>query len=150
MRIYPRELSAVEIASLVNASPDANSGSAWFFRYTGNTAPTSADWAADPDGDGFANLLEYALGGNPGLASPTIAPAIGADNSFAFLRKRTGISQARYQPEYSSDLKPGSWLPLSGSADTLPTADPDFEKIIIPLPPTSEGRIFARLRVGDE
>ncbi|MCD8483698.1 MAG: Ig-like domain-containing protein [Verrucomicrobia bacterium] len=45
-----------------------------FAHLSGGIQHPSADWLADPDGDGISNLMEYALGGNPWLANTAQLP----------------------------------------------------------------------------
>jgi hypothetical protein len=55
----------------------------------GTDAPEVIGMTADPDRDGVVNLLEYALGGNPGLADPAVLPTIhaaGAEIEIRFSR----------------------------------------------------------------
>ena len=74
VRIYPRALSATEVAALAAQTPDQNLADLWYHSYTGNDQPTSGDWSADDDHDGFNAFLEFALGGNPTANSQAIAP----------------------------------------------------------------------------
>lgn len=148
VRIYRRVLSASEIAELAATTPEAAAASVWSFRNTGIVHPTEADWLADSDGDGFSTLLEYALGGHPGVASPAIAPVFDPANStFSFNRRRSGISASQYAPEYSTDLAEGTWLPLTTEpVVTAHAADPALDVVKLPLPATEQGKVFARLR----
>ncbi len=62
--------------------------------------------AADPDGDEFSNLLEYALGSDPNATEhgPLAAPQRAADGwSFSFERPRDR-ADVLYSVEFSSDL----------------------------------------------
>jgi autotransporter-associated beta strand protein len=57
--------------------------------WIGNHTVTDPAAAADPDGDGLSNLIEYVLGGDPSTSSATLAPTArisGADLVFSFLR----------------------------------------------------------------
>jgi hypothetical protein len=75
------------------------------FGTNANNATIAGD-LADPDGDGVTNLLEYALGLNPNVASVSGLPAVGQTNGFLTLtythvNSATDIS---YDPEVSGDL----------------------------------------------
>jgi hypothetical protein len=60
----------------------------------------------DPDGDGLANLLEYALGTEPGNAASGSAPVAGvdADGKLTLTFTPERVSGLRYVIEASSDL----------------------------------------------
>jgi arylsulfatase A-like enzyme len=47
VRIYPRALTATEIAALAAQTPDQNLADLWFHAYSGNDQPTPGDWSAD-------------------------------------------------------------------------------------------------------
>lgn len=147
VRIYPRALSAAEIAALASQTPEALLRSRWFFRYSGKDDPTTADWDADLDGDRFNALLEFALGGNPTTPDPAIAPGISgaAPWVFHFNRRHSGIPADHYVVESSATLEPGSWTPL-GDLSAAPHPDlTDFDVVAAPLPPSAKR--FVRLRV---
>jgi hypothetical protein len=148
VRLYPRTLSATEIASLAAQSPDQATAASWFFRFSGSDLPAASDWTSDSDKDGFPALLEYALGGNPTDASWSIAPSISPDGSqFIFNRRKSGLAAAAYQAEHSATLEGGSWLPVTPGG-TLPHPDlTGFERVVVPLPESPEKRGFFRLRV---
>ncbi len=74
--------------------------------------------AADPDGDGIANLLEFALGGNPKHADPGTLPRTTLeDGVFGVGYRVRTVPRLWVWPEYSSDLV--EW-----------TADPDAFRLI--------------------
>jgi hypothetical protein len=69
---------------------------------------------ADPDGDGVANLLEYALGLKPNVASVGGLPTVGQTNGFLTLTY-TQINSATdisYLPEVSGDVTNWNGGPL--------------------------------------
>jgi len=147
VRIYHRALTAAEIAALTALTPDQTLANAWHFRHTGNDLPSFADWQADADGDGFNALLEYALGGNPTVASRTIAPFLSPESAFVFNRRQSGLPASAYVIEFSSSLEAGSWTELPASS-AVPNPDlSDFDQVTAILPELPEGRCFTRLKV---
>lgn len=148
VRVFPEALDAARIAALAAETPDENLQSAWFFRYSGNSAPVSADWRGDGDADGLMAWLEYALGGNPTAADVSIAPSL-ADGVFRFNRRRDGIPAAAYRPVLSESLLPGTWALLT---DLSVAPHPDlggFDLVSVILPASSASARFVRLEVGD-
>lgn len=113
------------------------------------------DPAADTDRDGLADLLEYALGGDPTDAADRPAPTL-ADGGFRFrhLPARTG---AECVVEASTDLQ--SWSPLAtiraaglpaevAAGFTLASDGGDPAMLTLtPAPPPAGPRSFVRLRV---
>ncbi len=69
---------------------------------------------ADPDGDGLANLLEYALGLDPRTVSPAVVPATSAEGGYwVFLYTRpANRSDVNYTVEVSTNLQ--QWTPITG------------------------------------
>jgi hypothetical protein len=147
LRLYPRALTAPEIAALAAQTPGQTAAAAWFFRHSGIDLPGPADWAADLDFDGFNAFLEYALGGNPTAPSRTIAPILNANLDFVFNRRQTGLPAAAYVAEFSPNLGPGSWSPLA-AAGTVPHPElAGFDQVTVPLPAPTGDHGFIRLRV---
>lgn len=90
--------------------------------------PGGADSSAtgDPDGDGFANLLEYALAFDPLSAdSATHRPSVStADGHLAFTFTRNpSLATLTYEIQASPDLSPNSWITLARSTAGAATAD---------------------------
>lgn len=150
VRIYPRALSAAEVATLHAQTADETLRAAWHFRHGGSITPTPADWAADADHDGLSALLEFALGGNPTAASPGIAPALTNQGgpAFVFNRRQAGIAPGAYAPQYSETLLADSWVALTAAPVVAPHPHlPGFDSVAVALPPSPSARGFVRLRV---
>lgn len=84
----------------------------WFASCFGQATPTTADWNADPDGDGMSNLLEYALGGVPTARDVPAGYAMSANTGKLELRyiRPPGRSDLVYRVEASTDLS--SWVQI--------------------------------------
>ena len=72
---------------------------------------------ADPENDGLANLLEYALGGDPLTSEPGISPqaSIAANGRLSITFHRTADPDLIYQVEAGNDLAEQSWIPVWSS-----------------------------------
>ena len=127
--------------SLTVSAPDAysawNAVIGWLER---DSAP-----GADPDADGLANLMEYALGGDPLVAEPSIRPESGMENGLLKLRfQRVADPALLYEVLAATD--PASWDVIwsstgAGNASGLVT--------VSDLPPEpAPARRFLRLRVS--
>jgi len=106
----------------------------------------------DPDHDGISNLLEFALGGAPMVASrdrlPVSSPS-GGNLVFEYDRSAASRPPDTTQiVEYSTNLK--DWTPVtiplstSGSVAITPGATSDHVTVTVPV---SGNNTFARLRV---
>ena len=109
---------------------------------SGELANGTADDGADPDFDGFPNLIEYVLGQPPKLADPPLAfnvtPA-GAELSFT---RKNGITDAQCFVRSSTDLSDWSTsVPLVESPD----GDVVHVTATVPFVPVKPPRLFLRL-----
>ena len=119
------------------------------FGFTDN-AGQAAD-LADPDGDGLANLLEYALGKNPNAADlatgmPTLSTTnvSGSDHLTLTVPKNSSASGLTYIVETSSDLV--NWT--SGEGHTVIVSENGTSLVVRTHAPLStQPRQFLRLRV---
>ncbi len=145
--IHSRTLSAGEISALATRSAGQTAAAAWFFRYSGNDFPQSADWASDADADGLNAFLEYALGGNPTTASPGVVPYLTSDRVFVFNRRVSGLSPSAYVAEHSTTLESGSWAPVAPVGAVSHPGMEGFDLVTVPLPEDSDSKSFMRLRV---
>lgn len=126
--------------------------------------PSVSGPPADPDGDGVANLLEFALNLDPTFTEPaTMTPGTGLRGlptvrmetisgtdrlTIEFVRRSAASgSGLTYVPEFSSDLV--AWD--SGGTTTVTEINPRWERVKMEDPGAAvDGRRFARLRVTGE
>ena len=98
-----------QYASQVTAAiPDPQTYTGWKIDYSLYNA--DANDAADPDSDGIENLLEFALGGNPGAKDSNILPvrAIVEDGGSSYLElsftRPKGLSEITYTVQTTTEL----------------------------------------------
>ena len=111
--------------------------------------------AADPDGDGYSNLFEYALGGNPNLGNdvgtlPNMNTAVdGID--FVYQRRRDAATHGiRYDIETTESLTlPGSWEIVSLEEGGIDIVDAEFETVTHRLDASGKAHEFIRLSIGE-
>lgn len=95
------------------------------FRLTGLTyqqwqqleGPQTGAGSEDPDSDGQANWLEYALGGDPEQSSPLLRLDPIPGGARARFMKRREMPDVRVALEYSADLT--TWLPMDTATATV-------------------------------
>lgn len=128
----------------------------WRYDHFGSLDPQAAPGgnAADPDGDGLGNLLEYALGTNPTRADAARRPVGGSvelrGQTFATLTvRRPSVAPAgvSLQGEVSTDLG-GSWT-VFALADYLlgaPVDQNDGTESVTVRSPVAGADVFLRLR----
>jgi len=138
--------SSDESDFLTQARSTASFGE-WIETSLGDGAlPSELTETADPDGDGQNNLLEYALGSDPGLAGSIGSIQIVSGHAGTALRfpKRLNEPRLIYQAEQSSNLL--TWVDLESavtvSADEAPVGFEWNEQVL-----TSGSRSFVRLKV---
>ncbi len=119
----------------------------WRFIHWGNTTPVGErENDADPDGDGWNNLLEYALGTSPIIraSAPSLTPSISYYGTLSLTFQRQPATDLVYAMEFASD--PDSpWDTVFTSSGEENTAGP-----ITVEGPFNDGetRYFGRLRVS--
>jgi hypothetical protein len=118
----------------------------------GLTAGVNDDPSDDPDGDGFSNLMEFALGGAPMGSSQAIRPTLtkpAGDWVFEYHRSDAAQSSTTQTVEYGSDLT--GWTPVSipatsaGIVTITPGSPSDLVKVTIP---SGGSQTFVRLKVS--
>jgi len=120
---------------------------------------------ADPDGDGAANLIEYAFNTDPNVpSSAPLTPGSGTSGLPAVLleniggtdrltidfvrRKSASNPQITYHPEFSGDLATGSWV--AGQALSVTSIDSNWERVKVVDSQPAGTRRFARVRIATQ
>lgn len=131
-----------------------------FAGFVSELAQQAAD--DDPDQDGFANLLEYAFGGDPAqnsqnsLGSYPLAPVLTYENDTIGLsfpqRTDAAVRGLLYEIEFSETLKANSWTTTSPPGITISAAphvpdSPGFENVTATFPAGNPDKIFIRVKV---
>ena len=105
-----------------------------------------ADDPADPDGDGLANLAEYALGTNPREFTPPWPCASDAAGLSITFTRPAGLPGIHYFAEASGDLV--NWSPAL--LEVLENDTAETVRAREPLPTGSSRPLFLRLRFERE
>ncbi len=123
---------------------------AWVSKTSGNFDRTDL---ADPDRDGFPNLMEYVLNGHPSTFSSTILPTIsrsGNQSVFSFNRLASSTDDTTQIFQYSSDLVNWTDVRLTnpvGSGVNVGATDPNgVQSLNVTVPNGSGAGLFGRLR----
>ena len=126
------------------AAPTATPFETWIAGYPSVTSTADKAAEADPDGDGFGNLTEFVLGGDPTLASASITPTLsvtGGGMALGFYRSAASVGNTTAVVQYSTDLS--SW---SETGVTTPSTA-GFQTVSIPSSSAANGKLFTRLKV---
>lgn len=140
--------------------PDATFGSWIGGYYQGSSDPAVIGFGADPDNDGLANGIEFALGGCPSLSdAAAIMPSggrIGENYLFTYRRNDASRSETTQIVQYGNNLS--GWTDVtiaaaSGSAggaaytvtEGTPATAPDT--IVVTIPHGGAAGLFVRLKV---
>ncbi len=104
-----------------------------------------ADDAADPDGDGLSNFLEWTLGMDPRIANFLPAPVLDANGrlTLTFTRPKS-LPGVLYIGEATGDL--GSW-PTNVPIEIIADGDPQTVRLTDPFGTADSPARFLRLRV---
>jgi len=136
-------LPVSDLIALVSLNPLEE----WRQRYLGissNTGIAASD--ADPDQDGYSNLLEYAFGSDPTVADPSKHPSLEISESSFYLTYQQSLSDeiVSLVIEQSSNLE--SWIPALGNESLIFEDGTIHKKRFTPLSQLSD-RSFLRIRV---
>ena len=98
----------------ISAAPNLTPLQSWRETYFGSSANSGlgADMM-DSDFDGLPNLVEYAFGLNPGVATSSAElpqPELAGGNLILTVTQPSGVTGVAYGAEYSTTLAPGSWI----------------------------------------
>lgn len=119
----------------------------WFGTFD---TPGEADDAADPNGDGLANLLEFFLNRNPlGPNSATTRPTIavnGGDLTLTYQRSIEAMAELNHAVEWSDTLLAGSWT-SEGITESVIGDDGITQQMRASVDAGVNGRRFVHLRV---
>ncbi|MEO5914493.1 MAG: autotransporter-associated beta strand repeat-containing protein [Luteolibacter sp.] len=106
----------------------------------------------DADSDGFSNLLEYVLGGNPNSSATAIAPAgskSGSDFILSFKRSDLSESDTTLSVEYGNDLTVSGTVAV-GAASSAGVAISELgiadDAVSVTIPTAGATKFFARLK----
>ncbi|MGD9872967.1 MAG: SdrD B-like domain-containing protein [Kiritimatiellia bacterium] len=111
----------------------------WQFGVDGATNSTLSDAFSDPDGDGNANLMEFALDLDPnaqdGAAAVSIrssGPLAGKYPLFTFDRRKAPLG-TNYRLEVSTDIESAEWLYGSGFVEevAVESLDETMERVTV-------------------
>jgi hypothetical protein len=141
---------AIQMTGTLEETPTYTHQELWRFANFGSYASVAsgAD-AADPDGDGLNNLMEYALGTAPNASSamPAVLSLNGANLEYAYTRssaaKDNGVT---YQIEWSETLEAGSWSTETVTQQITSTQGA-LETVKASIPKGTSGKRFLRLKV---
>jgi hypothetical protein len=145
LRIYKRALTPAEITALYTPPASAINYDSWLAGLSTPPPLAQQGTAADPDGDGLPNLLEYALDGDPMNAANAPSPTLVSSSSTLQLTYRRARPNLTYTVETSSTLADGSWTTTGVTQDTVTP----IGQLATASVPMDAPRRFLRLRVNE-
>ncbi len=135
--------------SAVNVTVTLTPVNSWLSQKFGANAgnPAIAGLAADPDGDGLNNLLEYAFNSNPLAGEAAVFPTVEYDgvNVTITYQRNLNASDLTWQVQETTDFT--SWNPASVTESILSTSG-DTQTVQDAVPIGSAGLKFLRLQVS--
>lgn len=146
LRVYYWPLSASDVTALYTGQVTQPPAGYDSWTITKGLSGGDADRTADPDNDGIANLLEFALGLDPNQKDMQGLPTLTRTGDQIDYTFSTGEASITYQVEVSNDLT-GSWRsfgnPISGGAAST------TETLSLSNEMGSDDRLFIRLKVTE-
>jgi len=123
----------------------------WRYQFFGTMANSgNAADAADPDGDGIPNLVEFATNSSPTIANGPPGQLVrnGSSLEFSYTRSKAAMGVGIiYSIEWSDDLVPVDWH-TGGVTETILSQDANVQQVKATLSAGSSGLRFVRLRVS--
>ncbi|MCD8482674.1 MAG: fibronectin type III domain-containing protein [Verrucomicrobia bacterium] len=124
----------------------------WLIQHFGTArASGNASWNADPDGDGIANLIEYALNGHPLVADSAVLPIATSVEEDGILypaywiEKNPAAADLQYRVQFSHDLR--FWQDAEAAMEIV--SDTDEVLLIRAIEPLTDfPQIYFRLLVA--
>ncbi len=117
-----------------------------YFQTTANSGIAAN--TSDPDGDGWTNLLEYATGNNPLVASANVlAISRQGQQMRCVFSRNPNASDVSSFIEWSTNLS-GNWSSSGLEYQTL-SSNPSWQSIQASVPLNGQPRLFLRLRVTE-
>lgn len=133
----------------------------WALSFPALATPTDKLPETDFDNDGYTNLVEFVLNGNPSVSGQTIAPTLnasGANFVFGFNRRADSTTEVTQIFEYSDNLvdwitnppitiptTPGTvgFVTVGASSGTAPN---QVQAVTLTIPKGSNTKLFGRLK----
>ncbi len=146
--------SSGQVSFISQTAPASSPYDTWIATFPTITAPADKLESADPDGDGFKNLMEFVLNGNPSVSNTAIAPTLNASGSnFVFNFNRRDDSESPETTlvfQHSSNLV--NWTDVSIGAATAGVVTVNengvaADGIIVTIPKGVNTKLFGRLKV---
>ncbi|MEZ5327545.1 MAG: hypothetical protein R3F19_21045 [Verrucomicrobiales bacterium] len=140
----------LQTAAVAGQAVGSASATAWLASYGLSEASDSQIWEADSDNDGVSNLLEYATGTHPLVASSFSRESVyiasyGDSQSITLTFDKNPDAMVHYQIELSSDLN--QWTSGDDFVEVVSDA-PDRMTVRDMLPLTANESRFFRLNVS--
>ena len=114
---------------------------------------------ADPDNDGFNNLAEFVLNGNPSVSSQALAPTLDASGSnfvFSFTRRDDSEATSPVVFQYGSDLATWTDVAVGATSGSVGSATigvteggtvTDAITVSVPKTVAVGGKLFGRIKM---
>ena len=137
--------SAVDIGAVEMTTTSPSGYDAWAYEWFGSNAALNA-MTADPEGDGAANLMEYALGLDPTSAQASWWPqaVMNAGALEMTVNRNPNASDVQFIVEVSDDLV--TWV--SGSPHTTTVTNTASQLVVRDGEAGGKPRRFMRLRIS--
>ncbi len=152
-------LSTSGKVSFLSQGAAGTSFDSWALTFPALDTPTKRLPSADPDNDGFNNLAEFVLNGNPSVSGQALAPTLDASGSnfvFSFTRRDDSESEAPVVFQYGSDLATWTDVAVGATSGTVGAATvgvteggtvTDAITVSVPKTVAVGGKLFGRIKM---